>query len=101
MYNNLEKIADLINDGYTYGQSPNWVLNSTWEDEITDIGLKFISSQLKEGYMSGSSYDEIIGLKNWSIDIDEVEELTYGIDELDTPDTEYDGYYLNDIYDMY
>lgn len=71
MNEKLERIADLIQEGYTSGYYPYWVLIAEWEDDVTDIGLEMISSQLKEGYTSGSDYDDIIGLIRWSIEIDE------------------------------
>ena len=70
MNERLERIAELVQEGYTSGYYPYWVLTTEWEDDVTDLGLEVIASQIKEGYTSGSGYDETIGLISWSIEVD-------------------------------
>lgn len=70
MNDKLERIAELVQEGYTSGYYPYWVLTAEWEDDVTDLGLETIASQIREGYTSGSCYDDIIGLISWSIEID-------------------------------
>lgn len=71
MNEKLEIIANLIQGGCTSGYYPYWVLTAEWEDDVTDIGLEIISNQVKEGCTSGYGYDDVVGLINWSIEIEE------------------------------
>lgn len=95
MQEKLERIADLVAEGYVSGCYPDWTLNVEWEDDVTDLGLDIIASQIREGYESGYGFDEITGLISWEIEIDN------SIDNDELEDDERDGFSYYDSKEDY
>ncbi|MDR0831022.1 MAG: hypothetical protein LBN95_13080 [Prevotellaceae bacterium] len=57
---NLEYIASLVLEGYTYGYSPDWEItfSEISRSEVNDNSLLHISKLIKDGYIQGEIQQE-------------------------------------------